>query len=218
MKTFITRDVIERYHIRKEHTLGALLDLLLSSPEYTAGKLANTLKSIDSDVSRSTIQKYLGYLQESFFLQSLLWHDVSVKNRMQAARKAYFVDSFFISASSGFSHNIGRLMEQKVFERLEAVRSVNPSLSLYYWRNQQRYEVDFVLREKESTISLIQVSYICQGEIIPEREVRNLALAAKHLNCKDLILVTWDMSGEHVYDGHRIRLIPLFVFLTTNVL
>lgn len=214
LRTFITRDIIERYHIRKEHTLGALLDLLLNSTEFTASKLANTLKSIDSDVSRSTVQKYLTYFQESFFLQSLLWHDASAKNRMQAPRKAYFVDSFFISTSSGFSQNIGRLMEQKVFEKLQAFQRGKPALSLYYWRNQQRYEVDFVLREKEHTVSLIQVSYVHQGEAIPNREVRNLALAAKHLSCENLILVTWDMSGIHLLDGRRIRLVPLSEFLT----
>jgi hypothetical protein len=214
LKTFITRDIIERYHIRKEHTLGALIDLLINSTEFTASKLANTLESVDSDISRSTVQKYITYLQESFFLQSLLWHDSSAKNRMQAPRKTYFVDSFFISSSSGFSNNTGRLMEQKVYEKLQSVLMNNPAYNLYYWRNQQRYEVDFVLREKERTIRLIQVSYIRQGGTIPEREVRNLALAAKHLNCKDLILVTWDMSGEHQLDGYHIRLVPLVEFLT----
>jgi len=216
LKTFITRDIIERYHIRKEHTLGALIDLLINSTEFTASKLANTLESVDSDISRSTVQKYITYLQESFFLQSLLWHDASAKNRMQAPRKTYFVDSFFISSSSGFSNNTGRLMEQKVYEKLQSVLMNNPAYNLYYWRNQQRYEVDFVLREKERTIRLIQVSYIRQGGTIPEREVRNLALAAKHLNCKDLILVTWDMSGEHQLDGYHIRLVPLVEFLTVE--
>jgi len=146
-------------------------------------------------------------------VQSLMWHDPGVKNRMRAPRKAYFVDSFFISNSSEFSNNIGRLMEQKVYEKLSETIRKHPAKSLYYWRNQQRYEVDFVMRDKEKTVALVQVCYVSEGQIIPEREIRNLVLGGKRLNCANLTLVTWDIKGTKILDGVTINYIPLMEFL-----
>ncbi|MFH1565703.1 MAG: ATP-binding protein [bacterium] len=212
-KTFVSRDVLERYKIRKENTLNSLLNLLLNSTEYTANKLATTLKSVDESVSRATINRYITYLQNSYFLQSLVWHDPSAKNRMRAPRKAYFVDSFFISNSSGFSNNTGRLMEQKVYEKLSETIRENPAKSLYYWRNQQRYEVDFVVRDKEKTVALVQVCYVSTGQAVPEREIRNLVLGGKRLNCTNLTLVTWDIKNTKMLDGVVINYTPLADFL-----
>jgi len=215
-KTFVTRDIIERYNVRKEQTLSNLLKLLLNSTEYSTSKLARTLSSIDTPITRMSVAKYITYIESSYFLQSLLWHDSSTKNRIQAPRKAYFIDSFFVHNSSKFSDNTGRLMEHKVHEKLTQQVRENPSYSLYYWRNQQKYEVYFVLQHKEQTVKLIQVSYLTQQSAIPERELRNLVLASKRLNCSNLILITWDRSDTITQNNHRIKLVPLVEFLTSN--
>ncbi len=215
-KTFVTRDLLERYKIRKEHTLQSLMNVLLNSSEYTANKLANVLSHVEGDVTRSTVNRYITYLQDSYFLQSLMWHDSSVRNRMQAPRKTYFVDSFFIRNSSDFSNNTGRLMEQKVFEKLnERVRN-DPRKSLFYWRSQQKYEIDFVLRQQEETVELVQVCYVSKGQTIPERETRNLVLGSQKLRCNNLTLVTWDMKETLEMRGLTIHCVPLVEYLLSS--
>lgn len=213
-KTFVTRDIIERYHIRKESTLINLINVLLQSTEFTAGKLANVMKNIDQDVTKVTISRYLKYLEDSYFLQPLLWHDSSYRKRINAPRKPYFVDSFFASNNTIFSNNTGRLMEQKVLEKINTFIQKDPSLEVFYWRNQQKYEIDFVLQKKEETVELIQVCYARRGGVIPEREIRNLILGAKRLNCKKLTLVTWDINEIQKMDGFEIGLVSLDKYLS----
>jgi len=207
LQTFVRRDILDRYHIRVEEEFSALLNLLMNSTEYTISKLDHTLRSLGYPLAKTTISRYIRYLEQSYFLHSLYIHHASVKDRMQSAKKCYFVDSFFVTRSTAnFSQALGRLMEHKVFEKLS-------SDSLYYWRNQSRYEVDFVIRQGEKVDQLIQVSYITHEGVIPDREIRNLVLAAKDLNCSNLTMVTWDRAEQIERDGFVIQLVPLADFL-----
>ncbi len=210
-QTFVKRDVLERYKMRSEEEFTVFLNLILNSTEYTIGKIANSMRSLGYKASKPTISRYISYLEKSFFLNSLYLHTASIKNRMQAGRKCYFVDSFFVTRASGlFSQNIGRLMEHKVYEKLSCeARSEN----LFYWRNQQKYEVDFVVRKGDRVNKLIQVSYVTEGVPAKDREIRNLILAARDLNCTNLMLITWDKTGEIYEKDMIVKLIPLGDYL-----
>lgn len=215
LQTFVKRDIVERYKLRTEDQFTALLNLILNSTEYTVGKLTNSLISLGFDISKATVSRHLSHLEKSYFLHNLYLHNVNVKNRMQASKKCYFVDSFFVTRSTGaFSQNIGRLMEHKVFEKLLTRSGEEFGDFLYYWRDQQKYEVDFVVRKGEKVNELIQVSYIVNGGLIPEREVRNLILAGNSLKCAKLTLVTWDLKKTLEQDGFKINFIPLAEFLS----
>jgi hypothetical protein len=211
--TFVTRDLIERHQLKKTNALSTLIELILNCKEFTITKLTNTLKSLGHSITKPTVNNYLQYLQQSYFLQPLLWHSSSAKNRLQAARKTYLIDSFFLYQASKFSQNLGRLMEQVVFSNLHARLQRLPKHNLYYYRNQQRYEVDFVIQQQETTQHLVQVSYLRPGDLIPKREMRNLALAAEKLDCQQLTLVTWDLAEQQTVDGYEVELVPLDQFL-----
>ncbi|MFA5776814.1 MAG: ATP-binding protein [Patescibacteria group bacterium] len=214
LQTFVRRDIIERYKLRVENQFTALLNLILNSTEYTVGKLTDSLNSVGFTTSKATVSRYLSHLEKSYFLHSLYLHNANVKNRMQASKKCYFVDSFFVTRLAGaFSQNTGRLMEHKVFEKLLTRSREKFGDTLYYWRNQQKYEVDFVVRKGEKVIELVQVSYIVNGGLLPEREVRNLILAGKNLGCTNLTLVTWDLKKMLERSGFKINFIPLAEFL-----
>ena len=70
--TVVRRDMIERFKIRNEESLKALLRLLLNSTSYTISKLYNNLKSLNFEVGKGTIQSYLSYIEDSYFIYSLL--------------------------------------------------------------------------------------------------------------------------------------------------
>src|SRR3989344_3430260 len=57
--TVIKRDIIERYNIKNEESLKALIKLLLDSKEYSISKSYNNLKSLGYEIGKSTLQKYI---------------------------------------------------------------------------------------------------------------------------------------------------------------
>lgn len=207
-KTFLKRDVIERHKIRNKIIISQLIKLLLNSSYYTISKLTNSLKSLGFNVSKTTIAKYISYLEESYFLKNLELHTQNIKKRDKAPKKPYFVDNFFISRfSSNFSENLGRLMENLVANNVD---------NCYYWKDYQNHEVDFVVRKLETVLELIQVSYISNKNEVNDREVRGLIKASIELKCSNLKIVTWDLEDVIKKDNLTIQLVPLHKFLLNS--
>ena len=184
--TFVSRDIIERHKIRNAELLNNLLKLLLNSPYYTISGLTKSLNQIGFETGKATISRYISYLIESFFLKNLELHTPSLKKRGKAQRKPYFIDnSFLFHLSTEFSNNIGRLMENLIFNNVQ---------NSYYWQNYGGKEIDFVIREKEVNTQLIQVSYVGNIAEIKDREIDNLILGSEVLKCDNLTLITWDVK------------------------
>jgi predicted AAA+ superfamily ATPase len=208
-QTFILRDLIERYKIRDEAALRGLIKLLANSSHYTISKLANSLKSSGLGVSKSTASRYIDYLHNSYFMQSLQLHTPSVKNRLKAERKPYLVDSFLLSRlTTEFTQNLGRLMEQVVAETLFSKLDDDPNLNLFYWKDNLQHEVDFVIRQQEEVKELIQTSWIGNNNSLPDREMRSLIKAKTIFACNNIKIITWDLEDDNC--------IPLYKWLLEN--
>lgn len=213
-QTFLLRDVIERHKIRSEREIKAMIHLLFNSSYYTISKLANSLKSADNAISKSTVSRHLEFLEESFLIKSLTLHTPSIKNRLKAAKKPYFIDNFFLSRySTAFSQNLGRLMEN--LAALELFRQTTYDLTddLYYWKDYQNHEIDFVLRKKEKVEKLIQVSFVSHLSAISDKETKNLIKAARELHCQNLTYLTWDLEKKMEVGSSQISFQPIWQWL-----
>src|SRR3989344_8988096 len=158
--TIIRRDIIERFRIKSEENLKTLIRLLLNSTQYTITKLYNSLKSLNYEIGKSTIQTFLGYTGTSYLVYSVPVFSQKVKDQLQWPRKIYFIDTGFISQlSTKFSRSIGRLYENLVFLDLKRMQAKNQSLEVFYWKNLQQEEVDFVIKQGLRVKQLIQVCY-----------------------------------------------------------
>ena len=89
------RDIEKRNKIRNIGELEDLLNILSSSigsltnPE----KLSNTFKSVKkSKITATTIRKYLGYLEDSFLIESTQRYDIKGRNYIETPKKYYFTD------------------------------------------------------------------------------------------------------------------------------
>jgi predicted AAA+ superfamily ATPase len=69
-------------------------------------------------------------------------------------RKAYICDTG-ISTIFRFSKDIGKLMENAVFLELKRMQNERPILGIYYYRDYQQREVDFVLKDGLEVKALI---------------------------------------------------------------
>ena len=215
--TVIKRDIIERYNIKNEESLKALLKLLLDSKEYSISKSYNNLKSSGYEIGKSTLQKYISCIENSYFAFSLPIFSYKIKDQMQYPKKIYFIDNVFInSISTKLSNNFGRLYENIVAVELKRRRK-----ECCYWKNAEKEEVDFVLKKDSKINQLIQVCYDISDSDTKKREIKALLKASKDLKCKNLLIINQDYFGEEELEWfgikRKIKFIPLWKWLLGKV-
>ncbi|MEK6938811.1 MAG: ATP-binding protein [Nanoarchaeota archaeon] len=211
--TVIKRDIVERYNLKNEESLKALLKLLLDSKEYSISKTYNTLKSLGYEVGKSTVQKYISYIENSYFAFSLSIFSYKIKDQMQYPKKIYFIDNVFInSISTKFGDNFGRLYENIVAVELKRRKKEN-----YYWKNMKKEEVDFVIKEDTHVKQLIQVCYDLSDQDTKKRELRALLNSSKDLKCDNLLIINADHLGVEEVEWfgikRKVEFIPLWKWL-----
>jgi len=211
--TVIKRDIVERYNIKNEESLKALLKLLLDSKEYSISKSYNNLKSLGYKIGKSTLQKYISYIENSYFAFSLPIFSYKIKDQMQYPKKIYFIDNAFInSISTKFLNNFGRL-----YENIVAVELKRRKEEGYYWKSMEKEEVDFVIKKGAKINKLIQVCYDISDPDTKKREIKALLKASKELKCNNLLLINQDYSGEENLEWfgikRKVKFIPLWKWL-----
>ncbi len=210
--TVVRRDIIERFRIRSEETLKALILLLLNSTQYTISKTYNTLKSLNYLVGKTTISAFISYFETSYFLFTLPVFSPKVKDKLQCPRKIYFIDTGFVRLlSNKFSDGQGRLYENLVF--LELKRIQQPGEDMHYWKNQQHEEVDFVITKGLQVTQLIQVCHTIEDFETKRRETRALLKASKELACNNLLIITEDKEDNEITQGMKVYYVPLWKWL-----
>jgi len=210
----ISQEASDLHNIKNEEVLKALLRLLLNSKQYSISKLYNTLKSLNYEIGKTTIQKYLGYIEDSYFMFSVPIFSYKIKDQLQYPRKNYFIDNSFInSISTKFSKNLGRLYENVVAVSL--LKKFGDDI--FYWESDKKEEVDFVIKNNMKVSQLIQVCYDISEPETKKREIRALLKASKELKCKNLLVITSDYESEKIEEWfgikRKIKFIPLWKWL-----
>lgn len=216
-QTLVQRDIIGRQKIRNRNALRDLLKLALNTKDFTYSKFANTLKSLGHKIGKSTVIDYLKAAQNAYFFSILETGSASVKKRIQSVKKIYSVDTFFSSRYGAiFSQNIGHLMEQVIYLEFSRSRARDRLLEIFFWKDYLGHEVDFLLMKNNVAAALYQVTYAETMSDIAPREIKSLLAAAQKLSCSDLTIITWNLEMEMDMDGKKIKLIPLWKFLSKN--
>ena len=213
--SIVYKDIVKRFKIRDVSAIEDLATYLLSNiaQEYSYGSLARLTQS----KSPVTVQKYLGYLTEAFLFFSLPRFSYKVREQVTANKKIYCTDNGFVAAKAfRFSENRGRLYENLVGIELWK-QQLNNEIRIYYWKNSQQEEVDFVVKKQNQITALIQVCTDLQDERTRSREVRALLKAARELQCDNLLILSEnaDKTEECEWFGMKgsIRYMPLWKWL-----
>ena len=206
----ITKDILLRHNIAKKDEVKKLAKYLItnSSDEITYSRLGRML-----DVKHvSTISNWISYLETAFLIFKLDKFDFKLKQQFIAPKKVYCIDSGLMnSIGFKFSENKGKVIENEV--ALELQRRKGDSFEVYYWKDLQQNEVDFVLKRGKSVVQLIQVTYASSKEEIKEREINALLKSSKKLRCNALLVITWDYESEGKIKGKNIKFVPLWRWL-----
>lgn len=209
--SILLKDILKRFRVRKTQQLCDLSNFLLAN--YTNPMSFNQIKEALDFNSVATVQKFMGYLEETYLFQYVTRYNTKLKNQKKSARKIYIIDNGFIQACSfELSPNYGRLLENLVFVELLR-RDYKPELGLFYYRTRNNREIDFVIRRGHRIEQLIQVCYNMDQLRVKKRETDALKEAAKELNCTNLLLITWDKEETIETDTLKITILPAYKWL-----
>ncbi len=217
LDVLIFRDIVERYGIKNVFVIRFLINSLLTSysKEFSINKTFNTLKSRGIKVSKKTLYTYSTFIQDTFFSFHLRKFDYSLKKSELSTPKIYLNDTGLVNSLLKLrpSENIGKIMENTAFLELQRKTNKHPSLEIYYWKDHQQREVDFVIKEGQQIRELIQACYDIEDPKTKERELKALAKASKELRCNKLTVITWEYESKDKYKDKEIKFIPLWKWL-----
>jgi hypothetical protein len=212
--TVVNRDIIERFKVKNEEGLKAVLRLLMNSTSFSVNKLYNTLKSMGLKIGKTTILNYVSYIETSYFMYQLFFFSRTMKDQLQYPKKIYYIDNGFLTALSlKFSNNIGRLYENQVCIELKRRQIENINHEIYYWKNAQHEEVDFIIKEGLKIKQLIQVCYNISDYDTKKREIKSLLKASEELKCNNLLVINENKEMEEKIENKLIKYIPLWKWL-----
>lgn len=208
----INKDCLDRYNIKNKKTFKELSKYLTSnfSSEFTYSKLSNIFSVKDVH----TVKNYVDYLKESFIITVIDRFSPKLKQQVISPKKAYVVDHGICNfLSFKLSKDTGKLLENITCIELLRRKSVNSSLEIYYWKDYQQNEVDFVVKQGSKIKTLIQVCQDLSEHETKEREINAILKASKELKCKDLIIISRDKEGEEIIENIKIKFVPLWKWL-----
>jgi predicted AAA+ superfamily ATPase len=160
-KNVYIKDILERYKLKDDEVLDALIDSLSSSVGSLTNphKLANTAGSLmRRNTSDHTIKNYLDYLEDAYLFVSAKRYDIKGKRYFENTQKYYSMDLGLRNAKLNFrQQEKSHLMENMIF--IELVRRgysvdvgvVELTRIKDKKKQQVQYEIDFVVntgREK----------------------------------------------------------------------
>jgi predicted AAA+ superfamily ATPase len=212
--TIFFRDFVERHELKSLDIARFIFSFVFQnfSSEISVNKIVNFLKSEGKKFGKNTVYSYIEKLQDTqaVFFVNMISGTVYVKESWP--RKVYICDPG-ISTLFRFSDDTGRLMENAVFLELKRMQNERPILDIYYYRDYQQREVDFVLKEELAVKQLIQVTYAADRTEIGKREVEALLKVSSEFECKNLCIITGDYESELKVKDKTIMCIPLWKWL-----
>ncbi|NOZ62078.1 MAG: ATP-binding protein [Calditrichaeota bacterium] len=211
----IFKDLAKRFDIKQIHKLEQMSNLLIAN--------IATLQSFNSlkkklNISLDTVERFARYFQIARMFYFLKQYDYSIGRQIRSIHKVYVSDLGFYQAKGfRFSENVGRIAENVVANELFKRRVCDPRLEIYYWKDNQQREVDFVVKSGEKVKELIQVCWDTSDPQTMKREVNNLIRAGAYLDCQNLIIVTGKEKKEQTFQvrggRHQIKFIPLWEWM-----
>jgi len=149
------KDIVERYKLKDDNILSALVDALASSVGSLTNpnKLANTAGSLTGkSPSYNTIKNYLDYVEDAYLFQSAKRWDVKGRRYFDTIQKYYAMDLGLRNARLNFrQQERSHLMENMIFNDLIRrgysvdVGIVEHTRVIEGKRKMSQYEIDFVV-------------------------------------------------------------------------
>lgn len=211
-------DIKERYKLKDEEPLSALIDVILSSVGSLTNphKLSNTLESVlHAKLSDHTVKKYMDYLEDAFIIKKADRYDVKGKKYLDFPSKYYVSDIGLRNARLNFrQQERTHIMENIIFNELVSrgysvdVGVVQVSSTKNGVQKKSNLEIDFIVNQGFNKI-YIQSAFSIDDDGKKAQETRPL------LNCGDFFkkIVIVNGSQKRTADENGIIYMGVIPFL-----
>ncbi|MCD7981275.1 MAG: ATP-binding protein [Clostridiales bacterium] len=195
--TILIRDLVEKYRIRNKSEFTNISEYMMDNIGnlLSPNNVSKALKNDQSEITRKTVSKYIGYLENAFLFYEAKRYDLKGKKYLENNSKYYLCDPSFRYAVNGTRNmDFGRVYENIVYLELKR-RGYEVYVGKLY-----KKEVDFVAKKRDERIYL-QVSDNISDDKTFEREYSPL-LSIKDAYPKMIIART--RHEEYQYEGIRV--------------
>jgi len=206
-KDIITTDVVVRWDIKNISELEDLAFYLLShtTNEYNY----NSLKKYTQIKDAKTIKQYINYLCKTYMLYEVNQFEYSLNKQKKRNKKIYCIDNGFLTqVGYGFSIGKSRFLENLIFIELK-----RKNKEIYFYKDEQNIECDFLIVENKKVTNVIQVCYSFNKEETEDREINGLLSAIKKYNLKEGTIITYNTDKVKEIDNYTIKYIPAYRWL-----
>jgi predicted AAA+ superfamily ATPase len=206
----LLRDIIERHNPSDPSAIMHLSHLLMnqSAGLYPLNKTCERLKAQELKVNKPEISRALEWFYDSslYFFVPILAQ--SVQRQLVNPRKLYCIDpGMMYHQSTGLSDQWGQLLENAVFLHLRRATD-----QIFYFRDAQQREVDFVVRRADRKFDLVQVSVTLKNPKTRAREFDALYSAMAELSLREATLITLDETEDVKTPGKTIHVRPAWAY------
>jgi len=206
-ENIIYKDIIVRYEIQLVRAFRELAIYLMSNTgtRISYSKLKNALNL----GSVNTVKNYIHYMENAYLIFAIDSYAYSIIEQTVSQKKIYVIDTGLIHVlTTQFSRNTGKYLENIVY--LELRRRYQ---SIYYYSTDNNLEVDFIVRQDNNQLLLIQVCESLFNLKTRQREILALETAMKELGVKNGIILTLDESEMIELDDLFVTVIPTYQWL-----
>jgi predicted AAA+ superfamily ATPase len=217
------KDIIERYRLKDDTILSALVDALSSSVGSLTNpnKLANTASSLMGKTpSYNTISNYLGYVEDAFLFHSAKRWNVKGRKYFDKIQKYYAMDLGLRNARLNFrQQERSHLMENLIYNELILrgysvdVGIVEISRSVDGKRATSQYEIDFVVNLGNSKVYIQSALNIDT----PEKKAQE-TFSLRNTGDFFRKIVVLDGSAKQWIDDDGVTYIGVIPFLLNDLL
>ena len=208
LETIIKKDICKRYKVRYPASLRQVADTVIDN--FCQEINFEEIREKYAIRSVQTVKNYVSYLNTAYLARVL--HKYSFKSvERQTNLKEYIIDNAFLSNRENTlqPENLGWRLENVIAIELLR-RQKYADEQLYYLRESNRYEVDFVRTQASKVLELVQVTYDFNNPTTKlfNREIGGLVKASKKTHCDHLtLIVMYGETGIIEHDGKKIRVV-----------
>jgi uncharacterized protein len=204
---YIYKDISKRWAIENSDNLILILKKIRENigNEITPNLIYKNLIKINKQVSVKTIYKYISYLKDVFLISEITTYKKSFKNR-EVKKKYYFSDNGFLKLFE-LEDDKGSKLENLICTEL-----LKRNYDVFYWRAKTGQECDFIIKEKDVVVNLIQVTFALT-QSSKDREINGLLYALNFFNLKEGTIITNDFEDKLVVEDKIINIVPIYKWL-----
>lgn len=209
IRDIIEKDIIKVHKVKNRQYLFDICQILAKQVGFkgSSNKIAKVL-----NLDNKTVENYINYLKEVKLIEVVYQFSDSLNKKLYSPKKYYYCDLGMRNSFIGFS-DIGSLVENAVYLALSKLYG---SKNVYYLSDTRPSEVDFVVRENNGNLILIESKF----NNLQSAVVNSLSsLFYKNIHSQTItkrIVVTDGVNASFTKNNLEIELVSLENFLLNN--